>query len=90
MQANVTTTIMISDDKYHSLSQEARYLYTTMYDYCTYAADPQYRRLHQFRNAISKLDPRDRDILIEYFNHDPAIRWPGIPQEPWHYYEKPY
>ena len=82
--------IMISDEKFNSLSQEAKYLYTTIYDYCTYASDPQYQRLHKFRNAINKLEGRDREVLIEYFNNDPAINWPGISSVPWQYYEKPY
>ena len=84
------TKIMISDNKFNSLSQEARYLYTTIYDYCTYAADPQYHRLHQFRMQINKPEDRDRDILIEYFNADPAIHWPGMPCKPWDYYASPY
>lgn len=83
-------TIMISDEKYNSLSQEAKYLYTSIYDYCTYSADPQYQRLHKFRNSINKLQGQDKAILIEYFNNDPAIRWPGISSDPWQYYEKPY
>jgi len=83
-------TIGLTPDKYAALSQDARYLYTCIYDYCTYAADPQYQRLHKFRQAISKLDTGDRAILIEYFNNDPAIRWPGIPEEPYEYYRKDY
>ena len=82
--------IMIADDKLNSLSQEARYLYTCIYDYCTYAADPQYQKLHKFRQSISKLEGRDREILIDYFNSDPAINWPGIPQKPYEYYKKDY
>ena len=83
-------TIMISDEKYNSLSQEAKYLYTTIYDYCTYASDPQYKALHRFRNSINKLTGTDREILIEYFNSDPAIQWTGMPCEPWLYYKEPY
>ena len=82
--------IGIPVEKYSKLSQEARYLYTTIYDYCTYSPDPQYKRLHAFRTSISKLEGADRDILIEYFNNDPAINWPGISSKPWDYYEKPY
>ena len=70
--------------------QEAKFLYTSIYDYCTYAADPQYQRLHKYRNQISKLAGRDRDILIAYFNADPAIAWTGIPQVPYLYYAKDY
>jgi len=74
-----------------SLSETARHLYDSMYDYCTYAADPQYQTLHKFRNRIAALDDhRDRDALIAYFNNDPAIRWNGIPQEPYLYYKKDY
>lgn len=83
-------TIMISDEKFNSLSQEAKYLYTTIYDYCTYSSDPQYQRLHKFRKSIEKLEGRDRDILIEYFNSDPAINWNGISSPPYEYYSKPY
>ena len=72
------------------LSSKARLLYDTIYDYCTYAADPQYATLHKFRVAISKLTGRDRDILIHYFNHDPAIQWNGMSCEPWQYYAAPY
>jgi len=76
--------------QFNELSQEARFLYTCIYDYCTYSPDPQYQRLHAYRKQISKLQGRDRDILIEFFNNDPAIRWPGIPQAPWQYYADPY
>ena len=87
---NTEAKNMISDDKFNSLSQEARYLYTTIYDYCTYHPDPQYQRLHKFRTQISKLKGRDREVLIEYFNSDPAIHWNGMSCKPWEYYEKPY
>jgi hypothetical protein len=74
-----------------SLSEQARALYDCMFDYCTVAADPQYQTLHKFRNKIAALDNvRDRDILIGYFNSDPAIRWNGMPCAPYAYYEKPY
>ncbi len=86
----VDDQIMISDDKLNSLSQEAKYLYSMIYDYCTYHPDPQYHRLHQFRTQISKLEARDREIMIEYFNTDPAINWNGISSKPWDYYAKPY
>ena len=82
--------ITIPEDQYYELSPGARYLYTTIYDYCTYASDPQYKTLHEFRKSISKLGGRDREILIDYFNNDPAINWNGISSEPWLYYEKPY
>ena len=74
-----------------SLSEEARFLYDSMFDYCTYAADPQYQTLHTYRKRIAALDNvRDRDVLIEYFNHDPAIRWNGIPEAPYEYYNTDY
>lgn len=74
-----------------SLSDEARTLYDSIYDYCTYSADPQYQKLHTYRNRIAALDNiRDRDILIEYFNNDPAIRWTGIPEAPYLYYKTDY
>ena len=76
--------------RFNALSQEAKFLYTTIYDYCTYAADPQYQRLHEYRKQISKLHGQDREILVEFFNNDPAIRWNGIPQEPYAYYAKDY
>ena len=74
-----------------SLSEEARHLYNQIFDYGTYAADPQYQRLHKYRNQIAALhNVRDRDILIAYFNTDPAIRWTGMPEEPYDYYQKDY
>ena len=73
-----------------ALSPQARYLYDAIFDYCTYASDPQYQTLHRFRTRISKLEQRDRAVLIAYFNNDPAVRWNGMPCEPWSYYQKPY
>jgi hypothetical protein len=74
-----------------TLSENAKHLYNTMYDYCTYASDPQYQTLHAFRNKIANIaNQRERGILINYFNNDPAIRWTGMPAEPWEYYAKPY
>ena len=73
-----------------SLSEDARYLYDQIYDYCTYASDPQYQVLHKFRNKIAQFDGRDKEVLIGYFNSDPAIKWNGMPCEPYEYYEKPY
>jgi len=78
-------------DTIMGLSEEARFLYDSIFDYCTYSSDPQYQKLHKYRNRIAALDNiRDRDILIGYFNTDPAIRWTGIPEEPWEYYKKDY
>lgn len=73
-----------------SLSDPARHLYNQIFDYGTYAADPQYHTLHKFRMAIAKLDSGDRDTLITYFNNDPAIQWTGMPEMPYAYYAKPY
>lgn len=84
------TRIGLPFAEYSKLSDGGKMLYNSMFDYCTYAADPQYQKLHTFRNKIAKLDAGDRDILIAYFNSDPAIRWPGMPAEPWQYYQKPY
>lgn len=72
------------------LSERARLLYDLIYDYCTYTSDPQYQTLHKFRTAISKLNGKDHELLVSYFNNDPAIRWNGIPLEPYEYYQKPY
>ena len=80
----------LSVDIIMSLSEQARSLYDSIYDYCTYSSDPHYKTLHSFRNKISKLEGADRDVLIGYFNHDPAIRWNGIPNEPYRYYQDPY
>lgn len=73
------------------LSKEARFLYDSIFDYCTYSSDPQYKSLHKFRNRIAALgNTQERDILIQYFNNDPAIRWNGISCEPYEYYKDPY
>lgn len=82
--------IGLSFEKYSTLSDLAKTLYNSIYDYCTYASDPQYRTLHKFRGKIDSFTGSDRELLIEYFNHDPAISWPGIPRNPWEYYNKPY
>lgn len=85
-----TPTIGLSFDKYDSLTLDGKTLYNMLFDYCMYSSDPQYQTLHKFRNKIDKLKSGDRDILIEYFNSDPAIRWNGMPSLPWEYYSKPY
>jgi len=74
-----------------ALSDTARHLYNAIFDYCTYASDPRYQTLHAFRNKIAKIaDLRERGILIDYFNQDPAIGWNGIPSTPYEYYAQPY
>jgi len=85
-----TGRIGLEFSEYQKLSPDGQDVYNQIFDYCTYASDPQYPRLHIFRTKISKLDSGSRDILINYFNNDPAIRWNGIPEEPWEYYKKPY
>jgi hypothetical protein len=77
-------------DTIMGLSEKARFLYDTIFDYCTYSSDPQYQKLHKFRQSISKLEGRDRDVLIDYFNNDPAIKWNGMSSPPWEYYKEPY
>jgi hypothetical protein len=77
-------------EEYYKLSDEAKALYNTIYDYCTYSSDPLYQTLHKFRKRIDSFFGRDKALLIEYFNHDPAIRWNGISSDPWHYYSLPY
>jgi len=84
------TKVGLAYEKYDELSIPAKAIYNMLYDYCTYSSDPQYQTLHKFRVKISKLKTGDRDILIEYFNNDPAIRWNGISKEPWEYYKDPY
>ena len=77
-------------ERYEKLSEEAKTLYNTIFDYCTYADDPQYKTLHKFRNKIDRLWGRDKTYLIDYFNNDPAIRWNGMSSEPYEYYSQPY
>jgi hypothetical protein len=94
MQTNTTEskeTVGLPFEKYNNLTLDGKILYNLIYYYCTYSDDPQYRTLHKFRNKINKLTHHgDKATLIEYFNHDPAIRWNGISCEPWEYYSKPY
>jgi hypothetical protein len=74
-----------------NLNEEARALYDKIYDYCTYSSDPQYQILHKYRNQIDRLaNAGDREILIGYFNQDPAIRFQGMHCEPFEYYKEPY
>ena len=74
-----------------SLSEDTRQLYDLIYDYCTYSSDPQYQTLHTFRVRIARIENTvERDILIAYFNNDPAIKWNGMTEAPYEYYAKPY
>lgn len=82
--------IGLTDDQIDALSETARQLYNAIFDYCTYASDPQYATLHKFRARIQQLDAPDRDALIAYFNADPAITWTGMPGAPYEYYAAPY
>jgi hypothetical protein len=82
--------IGLMDEQIDDLTEQGRQLYNAIYDYCTYAADPQYQMLHKFRDRIQQLQLSDRSILIEYFNNDPAIQWTGMPCAPYEYYAKPY
>ena len=85
-----TDSIGLPLEKLLLLSDKARTLYDLIYDYCTYSSDPQYQTLHRFRKAINMLTGTDKDLLIEYFNNDPAINWSGMKETPWEYYSKPY
>lgn len=90
MNTNTKENIGIPTEKYMQMGQDARFLYTSIFDYCTYSSDPQYQRLHKYRNSIDKLPEPDRSIMIDYFNNDPAIRWNGMSSLPFEYYRKPY
>jgi hypothetical protein len=84
-------TIGLDMDAIMQLSPQARELYNAIFDYCTYASDPQYQTLHKFRNQIDRMAiAADRDALIAYFNQDPAIRFNGMHCEPFEYYKEPY
>lgn len=85
-----TPTVGLPFDKYDSLTLDGKVIYNMIFDYCTYSSDPQYQTLHKFRNKINQLSGLDKEILIEYFNNDPAIQWNGMPSQPWEYYSKPY
>jgi hypothetical protein len=82
--------IGLTDEQIDDLTEQGRQLYNNIFDYCTYAADPQYATLHKFRSRIQQLQLSDRTTLIEYFNNDPAIQWTGMPCAPYEYYAKPY
>ena len=82
--------IGLEDAQIDALSETGRRLYNNIFDYCTYASDPQYQTLHKFRNRISHLDERDRAVLITYFNADPAIQDHNMTVPAWEYFEAPY
>ena len=74
-----------------SLSHAARELYNNIFDYCTYAADPQYHTLHAFRARIAHMEnAAERDILIAYFNADPAIHDHNMTVPAYEYFAAPY
>lgn len=90
-QTPTKETVGLPFDEYNKLTLDGKVLYNLIYDYCTYSSDPQYQTLHKFRTKISKLtNHTDRELLIEYFNNDPAIRWNGMPSDPYTYYQHPY
>ena len=85
------TPVGLPVETYLSLSDAARAVYNALFDYCTYAADPQYRTLHAFRNRIARIECSvERDILIAYFNSDPAIHDHNATVPAWQYFEDPY
>lgn len=84
-------TVGLDMDCIMQLSPQARELYNAIFDYCTYAADPRYQTLHKFRTAIDRLaSVADRDALIAYFNHDPAIQDHNMKCSAWEYFQHPY
>ena len=82
--------IGLTDDQIDALSETARQLYNNIFDYCTYAADPQYHTLHKFRVRIAALPVADRDALIAYFNADPAIQDSNMTVPAYEYFAAPY
>ncbi len=84
------TRIGLTHEQIDDLSEPGRRLYNNIFDYCTYASDPQYRTLHRFRQQIAQLDARDRDVLIGYFNTDPAIQDHNMTVSAWDYFADPY
>jgi hypothetical protein len=86
----IESRIGLTDEQIDALSETARQLYNNIFDYCTYASDPQYQTLHKFRMRIHALPVSDRDALIAYFNADPAITWTDMPSAPYEYYATPY
>jgi hypothetical protein len=85
------TPIGLPVETYLSLSDAARTVYNALFDYCTYAADPQYRTLHNFRMRIARIENcAERDILITYFNSDPAIHDHNATVPAWQYFQDPY
>ena len=85
------TPVGLPTETYLSLSDAARTVYNALFDYCTYAADPQYRTLHNFRMRIARIENcAERDILITYFNSDPAIHDHNATVPAWQYFQDPY
>jgi hypothetical protein len=84
------THIGLTHHQIHALSDAGRKLYNAMFDYCTYAADPQYRTLHHFRQQIAALPAADQCALIAYFNADPAIQHHHMTCSAWEYFAAPY
>lgn len=90
MMTEQTEQVGLTFPETRELSAQARALYNLIFDYCTYSSDPQYKVLHKFRTKISKLEGRDRELLVKYFNSDPAINWSGMSSPPMEYYKDPY
>jgi hypothetical protein len=86
----IDARIGLAPDQIDALSVPARQLYNNMFDYCTYAADPQYQTLHRFRMRIAALPQPHRDTLIAYFNHDPAIQDHNMKTSAYEYFAAPY
>lgn len=86
----IESRIGLAPDQIDELSEQARQLYNNIFDYCTYAADPQYATLHKFRVRIAALPAADRDALIQYFNTDPAIQDHNATVPAYEYFAAPY
>lgn len=82
--------IGLTDNQIDDLSEMGRRLYNNIFDYCTYASDPQYQTLHRFRQQITQLPAPDQHILIAYFNTDPAIQDHNMKTSAWEYFAAPY
>ena len=86
----IESHIGLAPHQIDALSVQARQLYNNIFDYCTYASDPQYQTLHRFRMRIAALPATDRDALIQYFNTDPAIQDPNATVPAYEYFAAPY
>lgn len=87
---NATEQVGLKFETYQELSEGAKELYNTMFDYFTYSPDPRYKHIHEFRKRITSYKGKDFTILQEYFNNEPAIQWHGQSAPPWEYFKDPY